>query len=338
VRLTDTSVRSLPLPQKGQKTYFDDTLAGFGCRVSQGGTRSFVLQHGDDRQLITIGRYPIISLADARAEARRIVAERTLGKRRPMAMRWDEALESYLAYCAEKNRPSTINGYRRLLARYFDFGSKRLSEISYEELARRLNKLADVPGERNHAITRVKAFLNWALKPPRRYIPYNPLEGVSAIKRPSRKHKLTDDEIVKIYRTASNGTDNFCNIVAMLVLTGQRRGETAGFRRSWLDTKDRLITIPDTVTKNKQQHIFPYGKAVAALLAKIPDTGDYLFPASREHVRGHPTTCFKGWTKSKKTFDKQCGVSGWVLHDLRRNFATQLGGDESFTPSHREVA
>jgi Arm DNA-binding domain len=52
-----------------QKTYWDDTLQSLGCRISQGGTKSFVLQRGADRRLIPIGRYPIISLADARDEA-----------------------------------------------------------------------------------------------------------------------------------------------------------------------------------------------------------------------------------------------------------------------------
>lgn len=80
MRLTDISVRQLACPAKGQRTYFDDTLTSFGCRVSQGGTRSYIVQHGPDRQLITIGRYPIISLAEARAEAKRVLAERTLGK------------------------------------------------------------------------------------------------------------------------------------------------------------------------------------------------------------------------------------------------------------------
>ena len=34
MRLTDISVRALPLPEKGQKTHWDDTLRNFGCRVS----------------------------------------------------------------------------------------------------------------------------------------------------------------------------------------------------------------------------------------------------------------------------------------------------------------
>ena len=32
-----------------------------------------------------------------------------------------------------------------------------------------------------------------------------------------------------------------------------------------------------------------------------------------------------GFSRSKRELDKQSGVSGWVLHDLRRTFRTGLG-------------
>ncbi|WP_166345972.1 Arm DNA-binding domain-containing protein [Bradyrhizobium barranii] len=102
-RLTDTSLRALPVPAKGQRTYFDEVVPNFGCRVSQGGTRSFIVQLGADRRLITIGRYPPISLAKAREEARRLMAERTLGRFRPQSVPWEEARELFLARCTQKN-------------------------------------------------------------------------------------------------------------------------------------------------------------------------------------------------------------------------------------------
>src|ERR1700722_11053299 len=114
MKLTDTGIKALLVKPKGQKTYWDDMLKGFGCRVSQGGTKSFVVQHGADRRLITIGRYPVITLADARTEAKRILAELTLGRHRPRTVRWDEALERYLAACEEKNRKRTVHAYKRL--------------------------------------------------------------------------------------------------------------------------------------------------------------------------------------------------------------------------------
>jgi len=176
MRLTDIVVRALPLPEKGQKTHWDDTLPNFGCRVSQGGTKSFVVQHGIDRRLITIGRYPIISLADARTEAKRILAELTLGKHRPRTVRWDEALAQYLAACAEKNRKRTVEGYSRLINRHFAFKRQQILEITAEHIERKLGNIK-APSERNHALVAVKVFLGWCQKPPRRYIAHNPCEG-----------------------------------------------------------------------------------------------------------------------------------------------------------------
>ncbi len=324
MRLTDISVRNLPLPPQGQRTYFDESLTGFGCRVSQGGSKTFIVQHGVDRRLTTIGRYPIITLSDARTEAKRLLAEWTLGKRRPRTITWDAARDLYITECEQKNRPSTTQSYRRLLYKHFDFKRTRLDEITYEEIERRLHRLNHVPAERNHALTGVKAFLNWAKRPPRRYIHNNPLEGLLPTKRPSRKRKLAPHELVAVYRTALEGRNTFAYIVALLVLTGQRRGEISHLHRTWFDPLQKTVTLPETITKNKESHTIPYGPAIESLLAVIPDQGDVLFRSTRQHVRNKPSIYFNGWTKAKAAFDKECGVSNWNLHDLRRTFGTTL--------------
>jgi len=214
MRLTDISVRALPLPTKGQKTHWDDTLQSFGCRVSQGGTKSFVVQHGAERRMITIGRYPIISLADARDEAKRLLAEMTLGKHRPRSVRWDEAKDLYLAACEEKNRKRTVDDYRRLLEKYFAFKRQQLVDIASDDIERKLQNIK-APAERNHALVAVKVFLGWCQKPPRRFIAHNPCEGMVPTKRNARKRILTDPELAAIYSTALEGTDTFSHIVAV---------------------------------------------------------------------------------------------------------------------------
>src|SRR6516165_6494356 len=52
------------------------------------GAKTFVLNR--HRTLITIGRYGIVSLADARKEARTLLAEFTLGKVRPQSITYDK--------------------------------------------------------------------------------------------------------------------------------------------------------------------------------------------------------------------------------------------------------
>ena len=78
-------------PTKGQISYWDDKLPSFGFRVSQGGTKTFVLNRKNS--LITIGRFPTISLSQARTEAKRLLAEFTLGKVRPQSITYTEAVD-----------------------------------------------------------------------------------------------------------------------------------------------------------------------------------------------------------------------------------------------------
>ena len=90
-RLTDISVRALKPPAQGQVTYWDKSLAGFGVRVSQGGAKTFVLVYGANRRRISIGRFPAIKLSNARMEAKRLIAEHTLGRARQITVPFDTA-------------------------------------------------------------------------------------------------------------------------------------------------------------------------------------------------------------------------------------------------------
>ncbi|MEJ8574171.1 tyrosine-type recombinase/integrase [Microbaculum marinum] len=332
MRLTDISIRQLPLPPKGQKIYFDDALPSFGCRVSQGGTRSFVVQHGYDRRLITIGRYPAVSLAKAREEAKRLLAEQALGKFRPQSIAWGTGVQQFLEHCRSKNRPRTVSDYTRLLNRHFPFGRKRISEISPQDIHRRIDRLADRPSEQHHAFVAVKIFFNWAHT--RHYVDENPCTRlVRRAPAAPRERVLSSTELAAAYRTALDGNDTFSSIVALLILTGQRRGEIAALRWQWIDEPGRTINIPSSATKNKRAHSYPYGDAAAAVLERLPRTGEYLFPASRSTSRdGKPTTVFNGWGKCKTDFDRTCRVDDWRLHDLRRTFATNLAA--LGTPPH----
>jgi len=323
--LTDVTVRSLKPPESGQRTYVCDSLPGFGCRVSQGGAKTFVLLYGQDRQRITLGRYPIISLADARDTAKRLLAERTLGKFRPKSVKWQEALDEFLAAVAERNKPRTHASYARLLNRHFNFGTKRLAEITPDDITRRLDALAEVPSERNHALTVVKVFLRWAMKPPRRYLPHSPCEGMTISKRPSRKRSLTDREIVILWN-ATDEDEIFHKIVRLCILTGQRRGEIGALRAEYIDWNRRAITLPDT--KNGRPHTFPFGPMAEKILKTLPKEG-YLFPG--RYTSEQP---YNGWAKGKRELDAKYGnkIVPYTLHDLRRTFATNLAA--LGTPPH----
>jgi len=72
VRLTDAAIKRFPLPQSGTKTYWDK-VSPVGLRITDKGTKTFIVLIGSGRRR-KIGRYPIITLQEARREAQAILA------------------------------------------------------------------------------------------------------------------------------------------------------------------------------------------------------------------------------------------------------------------------
>jgi integrase len=321
VHLTDIGVKALRAPERGQITYIDSTLPGFGVRVSQGGKKTFVLVHGRRRDRTTIGRYPILSLSQARNEAKRLLAERTLGNHRPASITFDEAFNLFLStYCAQRNKASTTKDYERLLRTRFlpKFRGQPLEDITPHSIAAIVDKLLQTPSEANYAFAVARLFFKWAVK--RHYLSHTPMEGMSLPSRiRARDRVLSEPELVSVWRAADETGYPFGTITKLLILTGQRRGEIAALRWDYIDQKQKTITLPALLTKNNRQHTFPYGDMTARIFENVPYQDGVLFPA-----RGNPEQIFSGWSKCKAALDKKCVIAQWTLHDLRRTFATNL--------------
>jgi hypothetical protein len=71
-KLTDNVVKALPQPSAGNRIEYDTEIKGFGCRVTAGGVRSFILNYstrGGRERRFTIGQFPAWKVAAARLEA-----------------------------------------------------------------------------------------------------------------------------------------------------------------------------------------------------------------------------------------------------------------------------
>lgn len=296
--LTDATVRALQAPSKGQKLYRDSTLAGFGVRVSQGGSKSFVLVQGKECRMTTIGRYGVITLSEARTEAKRLLAETTLGRVRPNSIRYVDAVEQFLADKAQERREATVADYKRRLYRLGFRGN--LADISHEEASRKLAKLT-APSERSHTLVASKVFFNWCMK--RRYRTDNPFFGLSKPKLISRKRVLSDDELRRVWSaTAPLALPD--RITRLMLITGQRMMTVERWHPSFLEAD--LLTVPETVTKNGYEQLLPLGPLALAHLDTFPSR-------------------YTSWGQYKAELDKRTGINEpWMLRDLRRNFRTGL--------------
>jgi len=321
-QLSDVAIRQAKPPATGTVTLWDTSLKGFGVRVTKGGAKTFIVLIASGRRQ-AIGRYPLVSLSDARTEARRILAEKTLGKIRPKHTAFEDARDAFIEECETRLRPITVNLYRRHLTLHFPFGRRGIGDITPREIVRQLNALNDRPGEKEHAARIGRTFFKWCVG--QHLIDRSPMETVPKPPiGPSRERFLSNEELKAVYRTAYKATSGFHRLVCLLIHTGQRRGETTYLR--WAYIASDTITIPSEITKNKRRHTFPIGLRTQDLLTRFPRIADnpYVFPSSREHVKGKPSTVMTGYGGPKQAFDKECGVTGWTLHDLRRTFATGL--------------
>jgi integrase len=313
MRLTDVTIRALQPPERGQREYTDDAIPGLAVRVSQGGSKTFTLTYGSPRKRVTLGRFGIIGLGQARDKARQLLAHRTLHGDRPPALTFEEALTLFLrVHCAEHNRPSTALETERLLRRHFlpMLGKRTLQEITTGDILRITDAMLGTPSEANHAFTALRTMLRWATT--RRYIPHSPMEGLKLPARAqARSQTLSPSELRTAFAVAQ-ARGEYGQIIRLLILTGQRVGQLQALRPEFIS--DEVITWPAHCMKGNREHTIPIGPLTKAELDRFP------MPCA-----------FNNWSTAHTTFLKASGLAHFTRHDIRRSYATAMA---AWTPPH----
>src|SRR5262249_9216523 len=137
-----------------------------------------------------------------------------------------------------------------------------------------------------------------------------------------RERKLSEAELVEVWRAADVVGGDYGRIVKLLVLTGQRREEIG--RLAWAEIHSNgttRIELPPQGTKNPPEHIVLLSAEAIAALPPKPNVPD------RTLVFGRLGTGFSGWSKSKVEIDQAIAaarrgrgikttMTPWRLHDL----------------------
>jgi integrase len=246
VKFTELSIKKLKLPESGRKIFFDDSLPGFGLRVATK-TKSFVVLYGkgEGRRYKTIGRYPDLSLADARREAK---AQMVNGSDVRGSARFPDVVDAFLAGCENHNRPSTIRSYRHYLKAYRS--RKRVQDVKRGDIQDHLEQYKEKPSGYSHALTAFKIFFNWCLR--KEKVDRNPVAGERSVAIPSRERTLLPEEIRAIW---AYDFRHFSTILKLCLITGQRRSEIAAIDSDWI--VGDVLTIPVEIAKNKRRHSIP---------------------------------------------------------------------------------
>jgi integrase len=318
VKLTDRAVHGFPLVSEGRKQYADDAVSGLSIRVGKT-TKTFqlVIGTGASRKRFTLGTYPTLSLAQARQQARDILAQDRLEPEQPRTT-FAEALELYYRVQLSTLRPTSIRAKQSSLERHFRpvFGTRALADIKRSDIAPILDRLTDTPAARHSAFKYLATFLNWCVT--RGYLETAPTDRMEAPKGITpRDRVLSPAELVAIWHALPD--DDYGRIVKLCLLTGQRRHQWAAARREYLigDT----ITWPAELMKAGKAHTLPLTPRIAALL---PLRIGYLFPNGSNIPYGN-------WTRPKWRLDAASKVS-FRVHDLRRTWATVCAEELAIQP------
>ena len=332
--LTDAAIRNLKPLSSQQFEVWDQAISGFGLRISPSGTKAFVLVYrlGGKPKRITLGRYPDLSLAKARAAAYSAKSKIAVGhdpkpeKPKAHSRRTEHtfslAVDNYIERHA-KRKNKTWKQTEQMIHREFikTFADTDIREISKHDIARLIEQIVarGSPASANLALRIIKKFFNWSVE--QGLLEISPVNGLKApAKITSRDRVLSETEIAVIWKSADTVGYPYGQIVKLLLLTGQRRGEVVGMRWDELNLEVSHWSISSERTKNGKPNEVPLSATAKAIITNLPIwKSEFVFPA-----RGNPESIFSGFSKLKQKLDKEAKISDWRLHDLRRTLATGL--------------
>ena len=339
MKLTDSKIRGL----KGHtRRYIEwDEGSGLGVRVSPVGRKSFVFMYRFDgkARMMTIGTYPKLTLAEARTKAATAKEEVSKGndpgkslvekKREDRKAPTVEGLvEEYLEKWA-KPRKRTWKEDERIL--YKDviplIGRRKAKDIKKRELNLLFDEVVDrgSPGSANKTFEVVRKMFNFAVS--RDILEYTPCAG---IEKPSdsveRERVLNEKEIKTFWENleevpVTEGTRLAFNLLLVL---GQRRGETATAEWQEFDLNKQTWLIPGKKNKNGKPHKVPLTSLAIELLEEakeIAGESQWVFPGLSGDKSLNPGTISQAIIKNRDTF----GIGHFTAHDLRRSVASYMG-------------
>ncbi|MFP6754142.1 MAG: integrase family protein, partial [Alphaproteobacteria bacterium] len=319
MHLTDKAIRAA----RPGKELFDNSVPGFGLRVTPKGTRSWSLRYrfAGKQKRISLGTYPAYSLSEARTLARetRVKLEKGHGyiRSRRSEPRVNEALDLFIEkYAKPRNRT-----WRETASRFDQYvrpplGGMHLSAIRQADVQSILDQIIDAnkPIAANRLHANLRKFFRWCLS--QQLTDFNPAENIAKpAKERSRDRVLNDAEIKKIWRACDTMGWPFGPLVQILLITGVRRNEARSMR--WTQIDGSKWTVPAEITKSDRLHEVPLPRLGLYVLSNCREADDLVFSTTG-------VTPFSGFTKAKRRLDDMSGTSEWRLHDLRRTVASNM--------------
>ncbi|RAX40738.1 site-specific integrase [Rhizobium tropici] len=230
------------------------------------------------------------------------------------------------------------------------WASKPIAEVTDADVAELIVAIRDgkhreraAPGQAYNTWGHIKALFSWAMWPERRQgygLTVNPVAHLQPkhfkLSKTASTRTLTDDEIRAYWAAAEDTPYPLGQFYKLLLLTGQRKNEVAGARRSEISDNRQLWTVPSERFKSGQEHIVPLSNDAMSLIRDLPkfegeNSGECLFSTT------NGKKAINGFSRAKSALDEamlkklqetnpDATLPDWVFHDIRRTVRTRLSG------------
>jgi integrase len=325
----------------------DPALSGLYLVIQPSGAKSWALRYRFDGKpaKLTLGRWPIMGVADARLAASEALekvergqdpAEEKKAEKAKRAGQEDRDTVQALVDQFDRRHLRHLRSrdtVKRELERHVvaKWGDRDIHTITKRDVLDLLDGIVD--SGRATTANRVRAYLgkffNWCVE--RDVIAATPMIGVKApAKETSRDRVLNDDEIRWLWTAAAKAGQPWGPLARFLLLTGQRLGEAVEMTDR--EVKGGVWHLTAARTKNGRAHDVPLSEVAQEVLAgveRIKGATGYIFTTTGEGpVRGFHkarNTLADGMAKvAEDERGEPVEIPHWTFHDLRRSCATNM--------------
>ena len=326
-KLTKRVVDATKVEGDKPKFVWDRELRGFGLRVSPGGTKAFIVQYRLDGrdQRVTLGRYGVLTVDEARGQARQLLAavargenpKRKRSKQQPTVR---EFAQQFIREHVSKRKAATQEQYKGLIHNYIEpkLGDLRVLDVGRSDIAELHQSMSDKPYAANRTLAVLSKMLTYAEMEGYRHENTNPCRLVERYEESARERYLSLKELQKLedqLRKRQAAEPSVVLAIRLLLLTGARVSEILTLRWENIDSSRGVFCLPDSKSGGKD---IPVSETALDMLKSVPEDerGEWVIPGRFE---GRPLSGLRHQWERIRT---DAELEGVRIHDLRHTFAS----------------
>ncbi len=331
LNFTKPALNSLQPPKDKKRCYYyDSKTPGLSISVMDSGYKSFVVYRkiNGKPERITLGRYPDLSIEQARNKAIEINAAIVQGnnpnnKRRAEKgeMTLNGLFNEYMERHAKPHKKSWKNDDSRFKLHLANWrGGYKLSQITKADIQKLHTDIGTKNGkyEANRVITLLCSMFNIAIE----FELWdkdkaNPASGIKKYKEKARDRFLQSEELPEFFTAlAQEPNEIIRDYILLAILTGTRRSDLLAMK--WEEISWQRAEWRIAVTKNDDPQVVTLSEEAIAILKRRKETANsqYVFPGDGRS--GHLKEPKRGWSRILKS----AGVGNLRIHDLRRTLGS----------------